>query len=114
MAGPPAAHDMATTGRGTATHARHHPQGIQVLRKVTGHSRLAETFGLRSARKHPASDSLVEREDGRLFLGPVALRRLRGKVLDAHGDADGRIEFVLRSASAARCAGENTSARASP
>ena len=30
----------------------------QVLREVTGHPRLAETSGLRIARKHPASDSL--------------------------------------------------------
>ena len=81
------------------------------LRKVTGLPRLAETSGLRIARKHPASDSLgvravrgpeqddlvVERDDGRLFLGPVAARRLRGKVLDARDDADGRIQFVLRS-----------------
>lgn len=99
----------------------------QVLREVTGHPRLAATSGLRVARKHPASDSLgvkavsgpepgdqiVERADGRLFLCPVALRRLRGNVLDARDDAEGRIHFVLRSASAARGAGANTSARSS-
>ena len=79
------------------------------LRRVTGHPLLAETSGLRIARKHPATESLgvsavkapepddqvVERGQGRLFLGPVAARRLRGKVLDVRDDG-GRMQFVVR------------------
>ena len=86
-------------------------KAVAAMRKVTAHPRLAKTSGLRIARKHPASDSLgvravqgpesddlvVERDDGRLFLGPLAARRLRGKVLDARDDADGRIQFVLKT-----------------
>lgn len=85
-------------------------RALKVLRTVTGHPRLAESSGLRIARRSPSSESLqvkpvqgpepgdvvIERSKGRLFLGPVAARRLRDKVLDARTDAEGRVEFVLK------------------
>jgi Fe-S cluster assembly iron-binding protein IscA len=43
-------------------------------------------------------DVVVEQTGGRVYVGPAAARKLRGKVLDARDDAEGRVEFLLKPA----------------
>jgi hypothetical protein len=40
---------------------------------------------------------VVEQTGGRVYVGPAAARRVRGKVLDARDDEQGRVEFLLKS-----------------
>lgn len=84
-----------------------------VVCRVTAHPRLSASSGLRiastgtegvpmqvraSAGPEP-SDIVVESDGARLFLGPKAAKRLRGRVLDAVTERTGRVQFVLRSRS---------------
>lgn len=83
-----------------------------VLQKFTRHPTLSPTAGLRIARSkksedrfhvevvpEPQQDDKVIEDDGaRVFLGPVAARRLGDHTLDARNDAQGRVEFVVRAA----------------
>lgn len=84
-----------------------------VLRKIPQQPDLPGTAGLRIARHETSGrgfrvmaapharsgDHVVEDGAARVFLGPVAAERLRGRELDARHDAGGRIEFVVRDAS---------------
>ena len=84
-----------------------------VIRRVTDHPALEPTSGLRIASgtepdaplqvravHAPMSDDRVlERHGGRIFLGPGVAERVAGGDLDATTEADGRVHFVLRSAS---------------
>ena len=87
-------------------------EALAVMRRVTAHPTLEPTSGLRIARgdepsaplrvravpsPHPG-DEVVERDGGRLFLGPGAGRRIEGGELDAVTEADGRVQFILRPA----------------
>lgn len=58
-----------------------------------------ETDGFRvvPARRPRRSDTLVEEDGARVFLGPVAAERLAGRTLDAREDEHGRVEFVVRA-----------------
>ena len=89
------------------------PQALVVVRKVTGHPRLGGNSGLRIAG-NPASpakvaplqvgavsgprpgDEVVERDGARVFLGPTAGRRLRGRTLDVISEHSGRVHFVVK------------------
>lgn len=84
-----------------------------IVRRVTAHPRLSTRSGLRiasagtegvpmqvRASAAPQPDDLVVESDGaRLFLGPKAVTRLRGRVLDAVTERSGRVQFVLRGRS---------------
>jgi hypothetical protein len=84
-----------------------------VLRKIPKQPDLPGSAGLRIARRETSDrgfhvmaapharsgDHVVEDGDARVFLGPVAAERFRGRELDARRDARGRIEFVVREAS---------------
>jgi len=81
-----------------------------VLRKIPEQYADPRTAGLRIAlaaecgdrlqvRAVPSpepDDQVVEFDGARIFLGPVAARRLSGKQLDADLDARGRIQFRTR------------------
>ena len=80
-----------------------------VIRSFADHPGLDQHAGLRIAgpddanglRVSPARDPLegdgvVEVAGARVFLEPTAERLLADKILDAHVDDDGSIEFVLR------------------
>ncbi len=84
---------------------------LSVVRKFTANPKLAESSGVRIARKRSTSrlqvravkgpepgDIVVEQSGGRVYLGRAAARRVRGKVLDARVDAAGRVEFLLTAA----------------
>jgi iron-sulfur cluster assembly protein len=86
------------------------PTALAVIRQVTSHPRLTDTSGLRIAqRNRPGApmrvgavlepqrgDTVLERDGGRIYVGPAAVQRLRGRLLDAFTAKDGRVHFVLR------------------
>jgi iron-sulfur cluster assembly protein len=84
---------------------------VSVVRKFTANPRLGESSGVRIAhqwstrklqvrpvRAPEPGDVVVEQTGGRVYVGPAAARKLRGKVLDARDDAEGRVEFLLKPA----------------
>jgi iron-sulfur cluster assembly protein len=84
------------------------PKALSVVRKVTAHPRLGESSGLRIAAKPEVvplqvgavskprpGDEVVERDGARIFLGPAAVRRIRGRHLDVVSERDGRIHFIV-------------------
>lgn len=87
------------------------PRARAVVRRVTGHRALSERSGLRIAAANRTADSMkvaattgpepgdqvVERDGARVFLGPGALERLRGRVVDAVTERSGRVHFVLKA-----------------
>lgn len=87
------------------------PQARAVVRRVTSHPALSADSGLRIASagsdaapmevvavKGPEPhDQVVERDGARVFLGPGALERLRGRLLDAVTERTGRVQFVLKA-----------------
>jgi iron-sulfur cluster assembly protein len=88
------------------------PKALAVIRRVTAHRALAPTSGLRIARRddpstslqvkavrgpHPG-DSVLQRGDARLYLGPGAHRRVEARQLDVVTAPNGRVQFVLSSA----------------
>lgn len=87
------------------------PEALAVIQRVTSHPRLEPTSGLRIAdaggphlrvrvvNRPDSEDAVLEREGGRLYLGPGAVQRLRGHELDAITEHDGSVHFVLRAAS---------------
>jgi Fe-S cluster assembly iron-binding protein IscA len=88
------------------------PRALSVVRRVTDHPRLNPGSGLRIstqpgpdaalevriARQPEPEDRIVERDGGRLYVGPSAVDRVDGRELDAVTDADGRVHFVTRRA----------------
>ena len=87
------------------------PDALAAVRRFTAHPRLDEASGVRIDERSAAAslqvravmepragDLVIEQSGGRIFLGPGAAPRVRGKVLDARHDAAGRIEFVLKAA----------------
>jgi Fe-S cluster assembly iron-binding protein IscA len=83
-------------------------KAISVMRQVTAHPKLTPSSGLRIARSASQSrlqvrtvlgpepgDRVVERQGGRLYLGPEAARRVDGHQLDAVTDDSGRVHFVV-------------------
>lgn len=89
------------------------PRAEAVVRRVTAHPALAATSGLRIAarRSHDAplkvvasarpepEDEVVERDGTRVFLGPRAVERVRGRLLDVVTERTGRVQFVLKTPS---------------
>jgi iron-sulfur cluster assembly protein len=88
------------------------PKALAVIRRVTAHRALAPSSGLRIARRdepsaslqvkavrgpHPG-DSVWERGDARLYLGPGAHRRVEARELDVLTAPNGRVQFILRAA----------------
>lgn len=86
------------------------PRARAVVRRVTGHRALSESSGLRIAAARTADsmkvaaatgpepgDEVVERDGARVFLGPGALERLRGRVVDVVTERSGRVHFVLKA-----------------
>jgi Fe-S cluster assembly iron-binding protein IscA len=84
---------------------------LAVVRKFTANPRLHESSGVRIAERAATTnlqvravnepkpgDLVVEKSGGRIYVGPAAVRRLRGRVLDVRRDTSGRIEFVLKAA----------------
>jgi iron-sulfur cluster assembly protein len=85
-------------------------EALAVIQRVTAHPAMEPTSGLRIAddiqggsRLHvrvangPRSgDRVLEREGGRIFLGPGTLPRLEDRELDAVADRGGRVQFILR------------------
>jgi hypothetical protein len=88
------------------------PRAVAVMRTIAEHRSMEPTSGLRIARRPDPSaplevravrgprpgDSVVARDGARLYLGPGAEGRMVGGELDAVTDAQGRVQFVLRSA----------------
>lgn len=85
------------------------PTALAVARKVTGHPRLGEDSGLRIAGTGEVAplqvravtgprsgDEVVERDGARIFLGPAAGQRLRGRLLDVMKERSGRIHFFVK------------------
>lgn len=86
------------------------PHARSVVRRVTGHRALSASSGLRIARRSSDAapmqveaaagpqpqDKVLEHDGARLFLGPGALQRLRGRTLDAVTEETGRVRFVLK------------------
>ena len=84
-------------------------QALAVARKVTAHPSLGQNSGLRIAGKGATvlplqvgvvteprpGDEVVERDGARIFLGPAAGRRLRGRRLDVLEEQSGRIHFIV-------------------
>ena len=87
------------------------PRARSVVRRVTGHRALSPHSGLRIARRSSDAapmlvaatagpqphDDVLEHEGARLFLGPGAVQRLRGRTLDAVTEETGRVRFVLKN-----------------
>jgi iron-sulfur cluster assembly protein len=92
---------------------------LTVIRQVTDHPRLAATSGVRIARRQSQSerpssedapllvgivnepapgDIVIQCPGARLYLEPVAARRVGDGALDAVTADDGRVHFVLRAA----------------
>lgn len=83
-----------------------------VVQRVTGHHALSARSGLRIARGPSAGapmqvaaapaphehDEVLETDGARVFLGPGAVERLRGRTLDAVTEKTGRVHFVLKRA----------------
>jgi Fe-S cluster assembly iron-binding protein IscA len=86
------------------------PRARSVVERVTGHQALSARSGLRIARGSSAGapmqveasaaprehDEVLERDGARVFLGPGAMERLRGRTLDAVTEKTGRVRFVLK------------------
>lgn len=87
------------------------PRARAIVQRVTDHRALSSGSGLRIAGAGPDDgplkvtasagpqprDQVVERGGARVFLGPRAVERLRGRVLDAVTERTGRVQFVLRA-----------------
>lgn len=87
------------------------PRARSIVRRVTGHHALSAGSGLRIAGRSSSTepmqvaastgpephDEVVEREGARVFLGPGAAERLRGRTLDAVTERSGRVHFVLKA-----------------
>ena len=88
------------------------PRALAVARRVTAHSRLNPTAGLRIARHRNGAaplqvgtahgpqpgDTTLERDGAVLYIGAGALPRLEGGELDAVTVSDGQVQFLLRTA----------------
>ncbi len=88
------------------------PRARSVVQRVTGHRALSARSGLRIARGASADapmqvaasvephehDKVLEHDGARVFLGPGAVERLRGRTLDAVTEKTGRVHFVLKRA----------------
>lgn len=88
------------------------PRARSVVRRVTGHQALSARSGLRIAQGSSADapmqvaataaprerDEVLEHDGARVFLGPGAAKRLRGRTLDAVTEKTGRVHFVLKRA----------------
>ncbi len=86
------------------------PSALAVVRKVTAHPRIGKNSGLRIAASEASEaslrvgaatgpgpeDEVVERDGARIFLGPAAVRRLRGRLLHALRERSGRVHFVVK------------------
>lgn len=85
------------------------PSALAVARKVTDHPRLGRRSGLRIARTAEdarlqvcavtgprAGDEVVERDGARIYLGPAAGSRLRGRMLDVGKEQSGRFHVIVR------------------
>jgi Fe-S cluster assembly iron-binding protein IscA len=85
------------------------PSALAVVRKLTDHPRLGRRSGLRIARRAEdaplqvcavtgprSGDEVVERDGARIFLGPAAGRRLRGRTLDVGKERSGRFHFIVK------------------
>lgn len=87
------------------------PKALAVVRKVTAHPRLGKDSGLRIAGSDATAaplqvgavtsprpgDEVVERDGARIFLGPAAGPRLRGRLLDVVSERSGRIHFIVKN-----------------
>jgi iron-sulfur cluster assembly protein len=87
------------------------PRALAVIRRVTAHPKLKSTSGLRIAPPEEPiepllvgavadptpGDQVLEEGGGRLYLGPGAEAQVAGRELDAVTDADGRVQFILRT-----------------
>lgn len=70
---------------------------------VSSGVRIAERSGtprlqVRAVREPKPGDLVIEQSGGRIYLGPEAAHRVRGRLLDVRRDATDRIEFVLKAA----------------
>jgi Fe-S cluster assembly iron-binding protein IscA len=87
-------------------------RALAVIRKVTANPRLDPNSGLRIAKTNQkstqlqvrtatgpsAGDEVIERHGARIFLGPGAVWRVQGRLLDAVTERGGRVHFVLMDA----------------
>lgn len=86
------------------------PKAHAVVRRVTAHSRISSSSGLRIAARSSAGDALgvgtasgpragdevIERDGARVFLAREAVPRVRDRVLDAVTERGGRVHFVVK------------------
>ncbi len=70
--------------------------GLRIARPDRGPHDPGAGFRVSPVSRARRSDVVVEQEGARVFLGPLAAERLRGRVLDARDDSEGRVEFVVR------------------
>ena len=86
-------------------------KALSVVRTITVHPTLEESSGLRIAQQRGTrrlgvraverpqpGDVVIEQSGGRVYIGPNAVRRLRGRILDVRRDPKGRAEFLLKAA----------------
>lgn len=86
-------------------------KALSVVRTITAHPKLDESSGLRIAQQRGTAllgvravdrpqpgDVVIEQSGGRVYVGPNAVRRLRGRTLDVRRDSEGRAEFLLKAA----------------
>ena len=87
-------------------------EALAVMRRVTAHSTMEPTSGLRISRHSDSAeplqvravhrprpgDTVQERDGALLYLGPDAAHRMEGRELDAVTDSDGRVQFILKAA----------------
>ena len=84
---------------------------LSVVRAITAHPNLDEASGLRIAQQQgnrllgvraveqpQPGDVVIEQSGGRIYVGPNAVPRVRGRTLDVRKDSHGRSEFLLRAA----------------
>jgi Fe-S cluster assembly iron-binding protein IscA len=82
-------------------------KALSVVRTVTAHPKLDESSalciaqqrgtrlpGVRAVERPQPGDVVTERSGGRVYVGPNAVRRLRGKTLDVRKDSEGRGDFL--------------------
>lgn len=86
------------------------PRARSIVQRLTGHRALSARSGLRIARGASANapmqvaaspspleqDKVLEHDGARVFIGPGAGARLRGRTLDAVIEKTGRVRFVLK------------------
>ncbi|MGH8966359.1 MAG: Fe-S cluster assembly protein HesB [Actinomycetes bacterium] len=84
-------------------------QAKQIVSRIGTHPSTSETVGVRISRGGVSSspmgvaladaphdgDQVVECDGGRIYLGPLAVDALTGKILDAKTDATGRVQFSI-------------------